>query len=52
MQDCIKEPKVMSVWESIIFCWNFLNPDCIYPDNKKVNTQPHYENLSMFKDVI
>ena len=52
MQDCTKEPKVMSVWESIIFCWNFLNPNCIYPDNKKVNTQPHYENLSMFKDVM
>ena len=52
MQDCIKEPKVLSVWDSIIFSWYLLNPNCIYPDNKKVNTQPHYENLSMFKDVM
>ena len=52
MQDYTTEPKTISIWETIIICWKILNPDCIYPDNKKVNKQPHYENLSMFKDVI
>ena len=51
-QDYTKGPKIISIWEAIIFCWYLLNPDCIYPENKKVNTQPHYENLSMFKDSI
>lgn len=51
-QDYTKGPKIISIWDEIIFCWYLLNPDCIYPENKKVSNQPHYENLSMFKDVI
>lgn len=51
-QDYTKGRVKITIWDEIIFSWYILNPDCIYPDNKKSNNQPHYENLSMFKDVI
>ena len=51
-QDYTKGRVKITIWDEIIFSWYILNPDCIYPDSKKANTQPHYENLSMFKDII
>lgn len=51
-QDYMIEPVKLSTWDSIIFSWYLLNPNCIYPENKKATQQPHYENLSMFKDII
>ena len=51
-QDYTKGRVKITIWDEIIFSWYILNPDCIYPDNKKANNQPHYENLSMFKDVM
>jgi hypothetical protein len=51
-RDYPKGPVKMTVWEAIVFSWNFINPECLYPEKKKINKQPHYENLSMFKDVM
>lgn len=37
-------------WESAVGFWEFANPDCKFPENRKVRTQPHYENMINFKD--
>lgn len=37
-------------WQAAAGLWEFLNPDCRFPQNRKVRIQPHYENMFNFKD--
>lgn len=32
-------------WEHIVNMWESLNPDCTYPEEKKVKTQPDYKRM-------
>lgn len=45
-----KFPGNATNWEVTAFLWEFLNPDCKFPENRKAKTQPHYENMINFKD--
>lgn len=45
-----KATMVATNWDIAAFLWEFLNPDCKFPENHKVKTQPHYENMINFKD--
>ena len=46
----IKAFGKMTNWEIAAYLWEFLNPDCKFPQNRKVRTQPHYEDMHNFKD--
>ena len=37
-------------WEAVAGFWEFANPDCKFPENQKVKTQPHYEDMINFKE--
>ena len=37
-------------WQAIKSLWNVMNPDCKFPDSRKVKIQPHYEDMINFKD--
>ena len=37
-------------WQAAVGFWEFANPDCKFPENRKVKTQPHYEDMINFKD--
>lgn len=37
-------------WQVASGLWEFLNPDCKFPENRKVRIQPHYEDMISFKD--
>lgn len=37
-------------WQAAAGLWEFLNPDCKFPENRKVRIQPHYEDMVNFKD--
>lgn len=45
-----KAPMDISNWEAAVFLWEVANPDCKFPENRKVKTQPHYEDMVNFKD--
>ena len=47
----VKSMKQMSNWDAAAFLWEFLNPDCKFPENRKVKIQPHYEDMINFKDI-
>lgn len=40
----------MTNWDTAVFAWELANPDCKFPENRKVKTQPHYEDMVNFKD--
>ena len=35
----------MTNWEAAVFLWEVANPDCKFPENRKVKVQPHYEDM-------
>ena len=37
-------------WQAIKSLWNVMNPDCKFPEARKVKTQPQYEGMTNFKD--
>lgn len=37
-------------WQVAAGLWEASNPECKFPENRKVRTQPHYENMINFKD--
>ena len=45
-----KIPGNITNWQGAVGFWEFANPDCKFPENRKVKTQPHYENMVNFKD--
>lgn len=46
-----KSAMLASNWESAVLLWEFLNPDCVFPQNRKVRIQPHYEDMINFKNI-
>lgn len=36
-------------WDAAAFLWEVSNPDCKFPENRKVK-QPHYEDMINFRD--
>ena len=36
-------------WQVAVGLWEVANPDCKYPRNRKVNTQPHYESMTDYR---
>lgn len=38
-------------WETIKSMWEISNRECKYPESKKTEVQPHYEDMHLFKDV-
>ena len=40
----------MTNWQCTKMKWAIMNPDCKFPENCKVKTQPHYEDMVNFKD--
>lgn len=45
-----KAPGNLTNWELAANLWEVANPDCKFPENRKVRTQPHYEDMVNFKD--
>lgn len=45
-----KFPGNITNWQAVAFAWEIANPDCKFPENRKVKTQPHYEDMINFKD--
>ena len=45
-----KMPGNITNWEAIAGFWEFANPRCKFPENRKVRVQPHYEDMINFKD--
>lgn len=45
-----KSHNNMTNWDAAVFLWEVANPDCKFPENRKVKTQPHYEDMVNFKD--
>lgn len=45
-----KSPISASNWATSALLWEFLNPDCKFPESRKVTIQPHYEDMINFKD--
>ncbi len=41
----------ISNWRGIMLMWEALNMTCKYPESKKTEVQPHYEDMYLFKDV-
>ncbi len=41
--------NTISNWQAIAGAWEIANPDCKFPDNKKLKSPPHYENMVNFK---
>lgn len=37
-------------WEASASLWEAANPDCKFPEKRKVTVQPHYENMINFID--
>lgn len=37
-------------WGVAVGIWEGSNPDCKFPENRKVRTQPHYEDMINFKN--
>lgn len=37
-------------WEAAVFIWNFMNPDCKFPESRKVTKQSYYVTMTDFKD--
>lgn len=40
----------MTNWQCAKMIWSIMNPDCKFPEARKVKTQPHYEDMINFKD--
>lgn len=45
-----KFPMEATNWQIAVGLWEVANPDCKFPENRKVKTQPHYEDMVNFKD--
>lgn len=45
-----KFPGQATNWQIAVTLWEVANPDCKFPENRKVKTQPHYEDMINFKD--
>lgn len=45
-----KFPGSATNWQAVVFAWEIANPDCKFPENRKVKIQPHYEDMVNFKD--
>ena len=40
----------LSNWEAILSMWTIMNPDCKFPEYRKVTKQPYYVTMTDFKD--
>lgn len=38
----------MTNWQVAVYLWENSNPDCKFPESKKVDVQPHYENMTNY----
>ena len=38
----------ISNWQTVVGLWEFLNPDCKFPENCKIKIQPNYEDMINF----
>ena len=45
-----KYPTNITNWQAAAGLWEFLNPDCKFPNRYKTRVQPHYEDMINFKD--
>ena len=45
-----KFPGALTNWQVAVGLWETDNPDCKFPENRKVRIQPHYEDMINFKD--
>ena len=52
LKEICEKDNNKTIWEYIIFVWNDCNPNCKYPEYKKTDIQPHYENMREFNDSI